>query len=284
MAFRFTGFADEADNKLSGQIAATKAAGWSSIELRGINGTHVCDQSDDAWKLTFDTLQASGISVAGFGGQVANWARPITSDFIKDLAEIRRVAPRMRQAGTKLLRCMSYPNTKENPWPLPRWRKAAIERLSELARVAADEGIILAHENCNGYGGIGPAEFLELVAGVDNPAFKLIFDTGNNSEHDQTVEATWKYYAACRAHIVHVHIKAYKPGADGKLATCFPDEDPVQRRILADLKRTGYDGYLSIEPHLHAAVHAGKDVADAAKATWCYVEYARRIEAMVAGL
>jgi len=284
MGFRFTGFADEASRTLAQQIEATKAAGWSSIELRLIDGKNVCDLNDEEWGAAWAKLQAAGITVAGFGGQIANWGRPITTDFNKDLEELKRSIPHMRQAGVTQIRIMSYPNDKDTPWPVEQWKEEVFSRLRKLATIAEAEGVILGHENCNGYGGIGPAEYLELAKAVNSPALKLIFDTGNNSQHDGDIESTWRFYQACRREIFHVHIKAYKPDADGKLVTCYPDEDPVQRRILADLKATGYDGWISIEPHMAAAIHAGKDVKDEDKAKSVYIEYARRLEKLIAGL
>lgn len=283
MAFTYTGFADEADKTLNGQIAVLKEAGWSSVELRLVDGKSVCDQTQDEWLSTRDRLAAAGIGIAGFGGQVANWARPITTPFEKDTDEIRRVAPRMRAAGISLLRIMSYPNATP-AWPVPEWKAEVFRRLRELCAIATGEGILLGHENCNGYGGIGPDQCLEMLEEVNSPALTLIFDTGNNTLHDHDMEATWRYYTAVRPHITHVHVKAGKPGADGKYATCYPDEDPVQSRIFADLLATGYDGYLSIEPHLKAAIHAGKDVTDADGAKLVWLEYTRRIENMVAAL
>ena len=65
MPFRFTGFADEAEKSLDGQISTLKESGWSAIELRLLDGKNVCDQSDDEWAATWDRLQADGIEVVG---------------------------------------------------------------------------------------------------------------------------------------------------------------------------------------------------------------------------
>lgn len=281
MPFKFTGFADEAEKTLEGQISTLKEAGWSAIELRLLGGKNVCDLSDDEWKAARGTLESNGIQIVGFGGQIGNWARPVTSDFQKDIAELRRVAPRMREVGAKFLRIMSWPNDKDSPWDRAAWKAEVVKRLSELAPVAEAEGVILAHENCSGYGET-PEGFLELTEAVDSPAFKLIIDTGNNSLHDNDNESTWDYYTKCRDQIVHVHIKSAKPNPDGgDWITCHVDEDPVQRRILADLHQTGYDGWLSIEPHIKAAIHAGQDVDDTGEARKVWVEYTRRLEALV---
>lgn len=281
MPFQFTGFADEAEKTLAGQISTLKEAGWSAIELRLLGGKNVCDQTDDEWKATRDTLEQEGIRIVGFGGQIGNWARPVTSDFQKDIDELRRVAPRMREVGAKFLRIMSWPNDKDSPWDRAAWKAEVVKRLSDLAPVAEAEGVILAHENCSGYGET-PEGYLELTEAVNSPAFKLIIDTGNNSLHDNNNESTWDYYTKCRAHIVHVHIKSAKPNpAGGDWITCHIDEDPVQRRIISDLHQTGYDGWLSIEPHIKAAIHAGQDVDDTGEARKVWVEYTRRLEALV---
>ena len=283
MSFSFTGFADEAEKDLDGQIATLKEVGWSAIELRLLNGANVCDQTDDEWKAMRDTLGDHGIGIVGFGGQIGNWARPITGDFALDTAELRRVAPRMNEVGAKYLRIMSYPNPEDAPLSREDWRAETVRRTRELATIAEGEGIILAHENCSGYGWNAEG-FLELADAVQSPAFRLVFDTGNNSLHENSTEATWDYYAATRDHIDHVHIKCAQPNPDPEKdehITCHVDEDPVQERILRDLKDTGYEGWLSIEPHLKAAVHAGQDVDDSGEARAVWVEFAQRLEALV---
>lgn len=280
MGFQFTGFADEAEKSLEGQIATLKEVGWTAVELRLLGGKNVVDLTDEEWSQTWDLLQQNGITVVGFGGQIGNWARPITNDFQVDIDELKRVAPRMRAAGTKFLRIMSYPNDPDSPLDRTAWRDEAIRRITELSRIAEGEGVVLGHENCSGYGETYEG-YLEIVEAVDSPALQLTFDTGNNSLHANDCEATWAYYEACRDLITHVHIKCAKPGEDGKYATCFPEEDPVQERVIKDLKANNYDGWFSIEPHIMAAIHAGKDVDDTGAAQRVWVEYAQRLESFV---
>ena len=280
MSIRFAGFADEASTSLEEQISTLKEVGWGGVELRLVNGSSVCDQTADEWTATLSALRDQAIDVAGFGGQIANWSRPIDGDFQDDMDELRRCAPRMRESGTQLIRIMSYPNSEANPLSRTEWRLEVVRRIGELARVAEDEGVILGHENCSGYGGIGPDEYNELADAVDSSSFKLIFDTGNNSLHDNDPETTWRFYQGCREHIIHIHIKAAKLGPEGTYVPCYPDEDPIQERILYDLAKTGYQGWISVEPHMAAAIHEGKD-ASGAEAKTIWLEYARRTEAMV---
>lgn len=284
MSFRYCGFADEARKDLDGQIEVIKKCGWSAIELRAMQPSHICELTDVEWEEARQKLADNGITITGFGGQIANWSRPITSDFQKDVGELRRVAPRMNEVGCRFLRVMSYPNDTDNPLSDADWKREAFRRLKELTAMAEDLGVILAHENCSGYGSRGPLEYREMMDTVNSPAFRPIFDTGNNGLYDNDHEATWRYYEACRDDIVHVHIKCAQPNAAGKLVTCYPDQDPMQARVLSDLKARGYDGYLSIEPHLHAAIHTGRDIADADVAGRAWIDYAARLEKLVAEL
>ncbi len=285
MAFQFTGFADEAGKTLPEQIKVIKELGWPGLEVRLLESTNFTDLSDEKFDAAWDTLQSEGLKIIGFGSQLANWARPITSDFQVDLDELDRALPRMQKTGTKIIRCMSYPNDKDNPWPEAKWKEEAFRRLKILAKRCEDAGVVLGHENCNGYGALSADHSLEMLAAVDNPALQLIFDTGNATLHDNDNEKSWEYYEKVKDHVTHVHIKAGKPGPDGdKWITCYPDEDPIQERVLKDLKTRGYDGWISIEPHMAAAVHTGKDVDDASKAASIWIEYGKRLMKIVDSL
>ena len=66
------------------------------------------------------------------------------------------------------------------------------------------------------------------------------------------------------------------------MSACFPGEGGGHvRTIVADLVRRGYDGGFSIEPHLAAVVHLGKEAADPEEAYRLYIEYGRRTAALL---
>jgi sugar phosphate isomerase/epimerase len=90
------------------------------------------------------------------------------------------------------------------------------------------------------------------------------------------------YYRATREHIVHVHIKDNNPGPDGKAINCYPGEGRGQvREIVSDLVASGYSGFISIEPHMKGQVHLGHDTGGAEGAYEVYVEYGRRMAALL---
>jgi sugar phosphate isomerase/epimerase len=87
-----------------------------------------------------------------------------------------------------------------------------------------------------------------------------------------------------RDHVVHIHVKDARWNAakkDGDYR--FPGEGEGRvRDILQDAMARGYDGGVSIEPHMVVVFHdAGGKPADEASMRRNYVEYGRRLEAMV---
>ena len=277
MGFIYAGFADEAGKTIEEQIEVTKRLGWDAIEVRGLEGVNFTEITDEQFDRAYEKMQEAGVKIAGFGSRIANWATPITTDFQEDVKELTTAIPRMHKSGAKIIRCMSYPN---DGLSVDEWKAEVFRRLKELAKIAEDGGVILGHENCNGYGGEGPKEAVELIEAVDSPAFKWIFDTGNTVQHGQD---SWEFYQAVKEHTVHVHIKdmTRAPGEE-KAKACYPGEGAGKvRQVVADLKASGYDGYLSIEPHIAAVAHEKKDVDDAASAADIYVEYGRRLMAIV---
>ncbi|HOZ48855.1 MAG TPA: sugar phosphate isomerase/epimerase [Candidatus Hydrogenedentes bacterium] len=274
----FTGISDEAGRAIDTQIRAHNELGWSHLELRMIDDDNLTAVSDEKFDEVYDKVTAAGMEVSCFGSAIANWARPITCDPAIDIEDLKRAVPRMQRFGTPFIRVMSYPNDKDHPLPEAEWRAEAIKRMKELARIAEDGGIILAHENCSGWGGQSADHSNILLGEVNSPALKVVFDTGNPVTYRQD---SWEYYEKVYDSIVYVHIKDAKV-VDGEDVYTYPGEgEGCVRRIVADLLAKGYDGGLSIEPHLAAIIHTGESTSDMSKLYQSYTEYGRRLVRLV---
>lgn len=278
---KYCGIADEAGESLDLQIKAHQELGWNGIELRNIDAQCVTDLSDADFDASLQKLANAEIQVVGFASQIANWARPIEGDFAVDRAELERAIPRMQTCGAKFIRVMSYPNAKENPLSEDDWRDEVVRRFQILAAIAADGGVMLVHENCHGWGSQSPQHAVDFLDRVDSPALKIVFDTGNEHQHD-----TVKYFRTVRDRIAHMHIKSWKFDENGKPQSCFPDEaDSGTSEILKQLLDEDYDGWYSIEPHMVAVIHLGKSAdEDPETAYRLYVEFGQRLMKLVDSL
>jgi len=282
-----TGFADEAANDIDGQIRATKELGWANIESRNINGVNIHDISDREFDAVYGKLQDAGVKINCFGSAIANWGKKITEPFDSSLAETRRAIPRMQRLGTKLIRIMSFAVIPDRE-PDDQMEEERFRRVRELHKMFTDAGIEPVHENCMNYGGMGWTYTLRLLENV--PGLKLVFDTGNPIFTDDRTKAkpypkqsAWEFYTHVKDHIVCVHIKdGAWDAANDKAAFTFPGEgDGDVRRIVTDLLANGYEGGISIEPHL-AVVHHDPTITSEEGIRYAnYVEYGRRMEKMI---
>lgn len=273
---KFSGISDEAGQAIEVQIKAHKELGWDYMELRNVDGENLTMMSDEKFEEVYRKVNESGLKVSCFSSAIANWATEISGDFQKDVDELKRAIPRMKKFNTKFIRVMSWPNDKENPWPEEKWAEEVIRRMKELARIAEDGDVILAHENCSGWGGLSPDNSLRLLKEVNSPSFVLLFDTGNVIAH--TDIDTWDFYIKIKPYIKYVHVKDYR--ADKSGAT-FPGEgDSKVKEILTDLKDSGYDGFVSIEPHVASVVHEGK-VGKEEVTYQTYIEYGKKLMALL---
>jgi len=257
-----TGFADEAGSTIDVQIKATLELGWSNIESRNIDGKNITDISDEDFDVVYGKLADAGVKINCFGSTICNWGKHIDKlDEDTSFEETARAIPRMKRLGTKLVRIMSYAVLPDRS-PDDQMIDERVKRLSEICKMFIDEGIQPVHENCMNYGGMGWTYTLELVEKI--PGLKLVFDTGNPVFSDDRTkpqpypkQSAWEFYENVKQHIAYVHIKdgVWNVEEDKAVFTFADEGDGDVKRIVKDLLDSGYDGGISMEPHLAVVFH-----------------------------
>jgi len=278
-----TGFADEASGSIDVQIRATKELGWKNIEARNVEGGNIHDVPDETFERVCEKLDAAGVNINCFGSAIANWGKKIDEPFDSSLAEAKRAIPRMQRLGTKLVRIMSFAVLPDRE-PDDQMAEERFKRLRELQKMFSDAGITPVHENCMNYGGMGYTYTLRLLENV--PGLKLVFDTGNPvTSLDRTkpkpypTQSPWEFYSHVKEHIAYVHIKdaLWDYRENKNKCFTFPGEGEGDvRAIVKDLLDTGYDGGISMEPHLAVVFH-DKSITSPDEIRYAnYVEYGKR--------
>lgn len=294
-SMHLSGFADEAADDIDGQIRATKALGWNRIEARKVGTVNIHDLPDAEFDAVCGRLTEAGITIDCFGSAIGNWSKSISGNFAICLAEAKRAVPRMQRLGTRQIRIMSYPPVSGRLPTDDQYEGERCKRLRTLVKLFADGGIQALHENCSNFGGLGwtfTQRLLDHVRGL-----KLVFDTGNpvtsedwsapaGPDGRRRRQSSWEFYSQVREHVARIHIKdAVWDDTAGHVRYTLPGEGQGDvRRILADLSARGYDGTVSIEPHLSVHAHDPSVVAAADVRFAGYVEYGRRLEGILAGL
>jgi sugar phosphate isomerase/epimerase len=299
---QFTGISDEAGNALATQIRATRDLGWKHMEMRNVevpgypNG-NLHDIPEPAFEQLVADLAAADLAVAAFGSSIANWASQITDPFEVTLERVERAIPRMQRLGTRFVRVMSYAVLKDAAGAdLPDQMEAErFRRLREIKSRFDDAGLVMVHENCMNYGGMSISHALRTLDAV--PGLRWVFDTCNplfneDRDHPGHQQDPWAFYQAVRPAISHIHIKdgIYDPVKKDCHYTLPGQGHGQVARIIGDAIATGYDGFLSIEPHTSVVFHntgdapTGDPAARAAGQFQDYLDYGRALEKLVASL
>lgn len=287
--YYLTGISDEAGASLDSQIKATRDLGWRTLEARtvqvpGFPAANLHELPEPAFDLAVETLRGAGVGVCCFGSTIMNWAKTLDTPFAVTLAEVQRAIPRMQRLGTKLVRIMSFkPANTAHAIP-----ELVFERVREVTRMFLDAGLQPVHENCMNHGGMSAQHALQLLENV--PGLKWVFDTGNpifNADRSRPQpwpkQDPWEFWTQVREATVHLHIKdATWNFARNDADYRWPGEgDGRVRDILEDALRRGYNGGISIEPHMAVVFHDSNSNVPSEAQYANYVEYGRRLAALL---
>jgi sugar phosphate isomerase/epimerase len=285
-----TGFADEASEQIDVQIKATKELGWKNIESRATEYGNIAAMTDEQFEQFSGKLAEAGISVNCYGSGIANWAKKMTDPPESSYEELQNAIPRLHKLGTKLIRVMSFKCPEDTSINTPEVVAEVITRMQHLVRIAEDGGVTLLHENCDNWGGRSYEHTLKLLDAVKSTNLRLVFDTGNpvgrkdvrfGSEEPFPYQSAIEFYNQVKEFVEYIHIK---DGVieDGKMRFTFPAEgDGNVQEICSDLCARGYDGGISIEPHLAVVFHDKSVQSEDHVQYENYVEYGRRMEKVV---
>ena len=283
-----TGFADEAGAALDIQTRVTKELGWHNIESRNVQvddfpAGNIHDISDAAFDRLAGKLEEAGVRINCFGSAIGNWSQKIDEPFDRSLAEVRRSIPRMQKLGVSLVRIMSFAVRDGDD----QMETERFKRVREIQRMFADAGLTALHENCMNYGGMGWQFTLKLLENV--PGLKLVYDTGNPVASDERSkpkpypkQSSWEFYSHVREHVAYIHIKdGIYDATTQKTTFTYPGEGHGDiPKIIKDLFAHGYDGGISIEPHMGTVFH-DPNSQHSLNAAEIYVAYGRRMMKMI---
>jgi sugar phosphate isomerase/epimerase len=249
MTFVLSGFADEISPDPAEQLATLAAESISHLELRSAWSVNVADFTD-AQVATFKAaLDGAGVTVSAIGSPIGKI--DVRDPFPPELDRMRRIADIAAAVGTGLVRVFSFFIPAGEP--PERYRTRVIDQMAALTAIAAERGLVLAHENEKQIYGDRPERCADIIASVGSPALRATFDAANFVQCGVRPHA--EAYGLLRPYLEYVQIKD-AIAATGEVVPAGEGDGQV-RDTLAALIESGFDGYLSLEPHLAAAGQFG---------------------------
>jgi sugar phosphate isomerase/epimerase len=247
-----SGFADEISPDLDEQCTLLSQLGMSYLELRSAWDTNVADFDDDQVERIATTLDKAGIQVSSIGSPIGKVAvADIERDLDGHVARFRRCAKVAQRMNARYVRVFSfYPRDPQNH---DADRDIVLRGMRALAEAAAQESVVLLHENEKAIYGDLPERCLDIVESVGSPALRLTWDPANFVQCG--VRPFTDAYAMLRPHVEYLQIK----DAIAETGTVVPagEGDGEVAKTLGALADDGFDGFFSLEPHLALAKENG---------------------------
>ena len=250
---------DEFSPSLAEALPVMEEIGITGAELRVIDGKNILDLTDDELKCAKESLDAAGFHVVSIASPLLKCVLPggpaLDDRFEHDAFASRHQfadQPRLTERaihvaqllGAQIIRVFSYWRTVEPERCYP----AIAEALSDLARVARGESLMIGLENehaCNVATGAETARLLKLIP---EPEVRIVWDPANALVAGETPFPDG-YDKLPKNRVVHVHAK------DCDMLTGKPHWGPLGTRHIpwkaqiARLIEDGYGGHLSLETH-----------------------------------
>lgn len=249
MTVILSGFADEISPDPAEQLAVLAAESITYLELRSAWSVNIADFSDEQVAVFRKVIGDAGVKVSAIGSPIGKI--PIGAPFSPELERMRRVAHIAGEFGTPLVRVFSFFLPAGEP--PERYREQVIDQMGQLARVAESAGVVLAHENEKEIYGDVPERCADIITSVASPALQATFDAANFVQCG--VRPFTDAYPLIRPHLVYVQIKD-AGAADGEV-TVAGAGDGEMRATLQALRDSGFEGFMSLEPHLDLAGRSG---------------------------
>lgn len=274
---------DEFSLDIEVALDAMAKLGMTIAELRLIGERNIIDLSDEEVRRIREQVEARGMRVLSIASPVLKCvlpdAPPLDERFQQDvfgsaytIADQPRLAQRAMEiaelTGAKFIRVFSY------------WRTTApqqchdriVSALRGLADKAGARGLIIGLENEHACNVATGAEAGRILAALDHPALKSIWDPANAFMLGERPFPDG-YSKLPAARVAHVHAKDCV--MNGQTATWGPlgEMDVDWKGQIAALKRDGYAGAISLETHwrgpdgdrLNASIVCGANLAELVK-------------------
>jgi len=240
-----SGFSDEISPDFGAQCALVAKLELQYLEFRSAWDTNVLDLDTDQLNEAQRILGAHRLKVSSIGSPIGKIF--IDEDFEPHLARMQHAADVARFFEAPFIRIFSFfMRDGSNP---DDHRDEVLRRMSALASVAEDAGVVLLHENEKDIYGDIPRRCLDIVESVGSEHLKVAWDAANFVQVG--VRPYTEAYAMLRPHLAYVQIKDARLDT-GEVVTSGEGDGELVETIRA-LRADGFDGFFSLEPHLGQA-------------------------------
>ena len=212
------------------------------FEPRGIDGKNISELSEEEILKLKEKMKYYGIKVSSIGSPIGKVR--LDAPFDSHFELFKKVVGIAKSLEAKYIRTFSFFHDGGDVWTEEE-RAEVLARLRKMIDYARENDVILLHENEKDIYGDTADRCADLMRELYCDHFKAVFDPANFVQCRQDTKYA---YEILKDYIEYMHIKD----------ACFTDKRVVPagvgdgnvEYVLKQLFDNGYQGYLSLEPHL----------------------------------
>ncbi len=244
----FSAFADEIAPDLKTQMEVCAANGVRCIDVRAIDKINVSEFTVKQAREYAGQLADGGFATACIGSPIGKIR--IDEPFKPHLDLLKHCCELAHIFGSDYIRIFSFYGPEGGN--IAEHRDKVMDQISEMVSTAEQADVVLLHENEKAIYGAAPDGVKDIFATIKSDYLKGIFDPANFVEEGfAPCDEGWAKGLAELTHYFHIKDK------DRDAETCVPAGEGEGQipEILADAKARGFDGYMTLEPHM---AHVGQ--------------------------
>lgn len=240
-----SGFADEISSDFDKQLETVTGLGMHYISLRSADGKGIADYTvEEVEEKLLPRLEKAGVKVSSLGSPIGKVGVEDEDGFEKQLAQLDTLCKICKVLDCKYIRMFSFyiPEGKDPE----DYRETVIAKLEKFRDVARKHEVTLIHENEKDiYGDIGK-RCRVLMDALEDPYFKSAFDFANFVQCGEDTKECWELL---KDTVAYIHIKD-AVSTDKENVVCGTGEGKIKEILSQAINEEGYEGFLTLEPHL----------------------------------
>ena len=239
---KISGFSDEIEKSVDVQFEVLNKLNIKYFEVRGVDGKNISTLTDEEVLTLKSKMEQYGIKVSSIGSPIGKIK--IEEDFAPHFEVFKHVVNIAKTLGTKYIRMFSFYHEGGDEWTAEE-REEVLARLRQMIVYAKEQDVMLLHENEKGIYGDTADRCIDLMKELACDNFKAVFDPANFVQCGQDTKYA---FDNLKEYVEYMHIKDAR-FEDGRVVPSGMGDGNVAY-VLKALFENGYNGFLSLEPHL----------------------------------
>lgn len=240
-----SGFADEISSDFEEQLQTVAELGMHYISLRSADKKGIADYTvQEVQTELLPLLEKYQIRVSSIGSPIGKVGVEDEEGLKKQKEQLEEICKICKLLDCKFIRMFSFfiPEGRD----ANTYKETVLTKLKQFVEIAKEYDVVLIHENEKEIYGDTKERCLTLFEEIKDPHFKAVFDFANFVQCGEDTEVCWDML---RPYIVYIHIKD-AVSTDNENVVCGTGEGKIEKLLDRAVNQEGYQGFLTLEPHL----------------------------------